>query len=406
MGSCQDPPQTAEDAALLKQLIEQMKKNGNNAAPIPDNRRSVGIFQNKTELPPPPPVYEIRVYDLADLFAIAPSNYAHGWEGQDTTALLGSGSFGPSSNQMASAPIGGGMGGMGGGGMGGGGMGGMFSVDGNVNGAAYRPTPNKLIEVIQETIPGEWKSGKEKITWIGSSLIVSALPETHTSLQRLLDLLQKRWNARVTFQVRLDWIWISQEESMQLEKIKPMDGTKGSFAIDREELDKWIGTLPKNEDRPHTISARLQCYNGQSISWVSGSQKRTVASWARGEKGKLIAEPVAMQTGVACEICPMLAHASSNVTLDVRSRYIWRDDEAEKGAIENRGATETLPRPDEDQITGQSISSTVRIPVGAATVIGGGSNAESNEWQIYLLASTSFASAPESRAETPVQEAK
>ena len=366
--------------------------------------RSVGLGTAARPQPvlPPPPVAELRIYDLADLFAIAPSFQAQGWNGLDSSSLLDAGSDWSQALSAARGPsastggFGGMGGGMGGGGMGG--MGGMFNVQDDLRGdrTSWRPTPTTLISLIEKSIDGRWSTAgsNESISWLGSSLVISTFPETHLKIQKLLDLLQSRWNARVTFKIHLDWVWLDRKEANELQGMPLVVEKLLPNAISKSQVDQWLEELRVINARPKRVHAVLHGHNGQSLAWVSGTQRRTVSNWIRESKGKLSPEVATISSGVACEVIPMLAHASSAVTITIRSRYLSK---APIQPVEQPASDAEMPRPDIDALVGQSINATVRVPVGLATIVGGGTNidSDSDDLELYLIVSPELVSAPE-----------
>ncbi len=389
--------------ALMKELNRRPKSDEDELFDLPDqgSPRSIGLGTAARPQPvaPPAPVAELRIYDLADLFAIAPSFEAQGWNGLDSSSLLDANSdftkaFSAASGPAASTGGFGGMGGMGGGGMGG--MGGMFNVTDEVRSdrSSWRPTPTTLMSLIEKSIDGHWDvaGSNESISWIGSSLVISTFPETHTKIQKLLDLLQSRWNARVTFKVHLDWIWLDRKEAMELQGLPLVVEKSLPNAISKSQVDQWMDELPKVESRPKRVHSIVHGHNGQTLAWVSGSQRRTVSNWIREEKGKLSPEVTTISSGVACEVIPMLSHASNAVTISIRSRYLWREPKPD-GQLDQ---TAEMPRPDTDALAGQTINATVRVPVGLAAVVGGGTSidGQAEGFELYLIVSPELVSAP------------
>ena len=278
-------------------------------------------------------------------------------------------------------------------------MGGMMCVPQTsvkFNNGEWQPTPEKLIDAIESTVDAEWsgKGGKETLCWLGSSLLVTAYPETHAMVKQLLDLLQPRWNARVTLETRIHWLWLSFAEEEKLARLMVASEASLVRSIETESLSKFISVLPKEESRPAAIHARLQSHNGQLVSWVSGEQRRSVVGWNR-EKGKLIPAAAVAHRGVACEIITMLAHASDHATVVLNSRVVKASN---ADAVPETDAE--VPKPSTDPVCGQTVSSTVRIPIGRASVVGGGSTIESGleNWQLSVVVSIDLVS-PRERVE-------
>lgn len=280
-----------------------------------------------------------------------------------------------------------------------GGMGGMMRVpesSSKFSNGEWQPTPEKLIEAIESTVDAEWASqgGKETLCWLGSSLLVTAYPETHAMVKQLLDLLQPRWNARVTLETRIHWLWLNFGEEENLARLMVSSETSPVRSIETASLSKFILALPQEESRPTAMHTRLQSHNGQLVSWVSGEQRRSVVGWNR-EKGKLIPTAAVAHRGVACEIVAMLAHASDHATVVFNSRIVKTCD-----VDETTVSTAEIPKPSTDPVRGQTVSSTVRVPIGRSTVVGGGSSLQVGQenWQLSCVVSIDLVS-PRERVE-------
>jgi hypothetical protein len=176
-------------------------------------------------------------------------------------------------------------------------------------------------------------------------------------------------------------------------------GPKSPVAIDRAEFDGWVNGLESLDTRPLGAHALLHGHNGQTLAWVGGSQHRTIATWLEAGKNKVMPEIVPTHSGLACEVTPMLAHSSNNVTINIRSRYAWEIHENEAAKAQEVRVVETQERlrPDTRPVTGQSICATVRMPVGSAMVVGSGSgtDAKTTGFELVLLVSNEFVAPPE-----------
>ena len=375
---------------LEKSKAAQEKLQNEQQSPTGTANRSVAIGQSVRPIEPPKPILELRVYDLADLFAIAPSHTAHGFVGWDSTPLLD-----PSGANVLTAAATGATGGMGGMGGMGGGMGGMFNVQssaqnnrGSHDYGGWQPTPKSLIEAIQKTVDAKWESsgGEESLHWLGSSLMVNAFPATHAPVKKLLELVQSRWNARSTFEIELHWLWLSYREERELARQMSVSESSSTRSIEADALLDFIDNLDKQEGRPSFLHARLHGHNGQTVPWVSGEQHRSVSSWDR-LKGELVPMTTIAQRGIVCEVTPMLAHATEHATLVYRGRWVEDAPTPAMEKVEPASWLEKAPRPDEDRIVGQSLSTTVRLPIGRAAILGSGSSTDPRyrDWMLVTI---------------------
>jgi hypothetical protein len=394
-----------DSKALLNKILLELEKSkaaqaqmqSEQQSPAGTSNRSVAIGQSVRPIEPPKPILETRVYDLADMFAIAPSHTAHGFVGWDSSPLLD-----PTGANVLTAAATGATGGMGGMGGFGGGMGGMFNVHPSVQNnrsnhdyGGWQPTPKSLIEAIEKTVDAKWESsgGEEGLHWLGSSLIVNAFPATHAPVKNLLDLVQSRWNARSTFEIELHWLWLSFREERDLARRMSASESSTTRSIDTEDLLNFIDNLEKKDGRPSSVHARVHGHNGQTVPWVSGEQHRSVSSWDR-LKGELVPMTTIAQRGIACEVTPMLAHATDHATLIYRGRWV---EDSVPPVIEKADSApwlEKAPRPDADRIVGQSLATTVRLPVGRAAILGSGSSTDPRykDWMLVTIAGAQLVS--------------
>ena len=359
----------------------------------------------------------VRIYDLGDLYAIAPP-----YSAQLSSDLMP----GSRSSLFDTTPLGntsgmgGGMGGMGGG---------MFRVPpsvvttlgaattGQVSGGAgtVKSSQDELMGVIRETISPElWREGGGKITKLGNAFVISADDDAHQQIESLLNLFRARWGTLRTISVRGWWISLAPAELRTLldeptEKVTP-DGPP-VFGVIGEKA--WQDILRIWEqpagNGAHQIryQATLTCYNGQTVNSLSGTQSLAVSTMNAvaidgdtGEKlGQLGYQPqmAVVQEGLAFQITPITNISGKTVLLDVHSRLVLPTGEDESRPADKKRTIEAvLPddvvRPvDRRRLNIHRFSTTSRVPADRPYLVGGMSlpAAETEGLQLYLFVKVS-----------------
>lgn len=389
---------------------------------------------------------EIRIYDLGDLFAIAPP-----YPALQQSDLINGGFPQPMfpnmlSGQQARAQSGfGGMGGFGGGGIGGGGGvggGGFFSVRDRrttldsppenrqslhqlgEGSSAGQSTMDDLINVIQTSISPElWNvEGGGSIAKLGNALVISADGDTHEQIDAMLNLFRKRWGTVRTVSLEAYWLWLSEDE------LAPALVEVPAGPTDSDELktfgqvkgDAWKNLIEARQnvegEEKTGWRAKITCYNGQTVHTVSGTQRLAVVQvqpvLSKGDDGKpegRIAyrpEVNLIQEGAALQVTPITDVSGKTVLLDIHSRVCLPKDvkpaenqqpaPAQQKAVEKMlasgGPAEIVDVIDKSQLAVQRFSTTLRVPVGQPMLVGGmtfSSLPKPGEPNLYLFVKTS-----------------
>jgi len=319
----------SDDVRRLLQLLQDKLGEEQSAPAAPSNSKTteIGALSQQPVVPKEPPLV-VRVYDLSDLFAIAPA-YPAIYQSDFSPAAAAR--FPIVSSQSEGAGFGGG--GLGGG-LGGGG-GGFFNVQdslgdelvgGRGNLGAARVSLNELIDVIIDTIrPNDWQKhgGKATISRLGNSLLISATSETHEQIDNLLKLFRERWGTLRTISVRAYWLWLSDQ---QLDAALVNDGSETPIAYGVVSDPKWVDLQEQlaTDKQNSGYRAAITFYNGQTVHAMSGGQRLLVTgvSPSLGE-GKAIGytpETAVIQTGAALQITGMATRRAEFVVLDLHSR--------------------------------------------------------------------------------------
>ncbi|MBS0202108.1 MAG: hypothetical protein JSS49_04350 [Planctomycetes bacterium] len=349
----------------------------------------------------------VRIYDLGDLFAVAPPYPART---KSDLELSPAQAIFPTAIEETQGKGMGGMGGMGGG---------MFSIPPtgtlSLGAAAARQVSGdmdsietsqaEMIRVIRETIsPDLWSEGG-KITKLGNAFIISADEDTHQQIEALLNLFRSRWGTLRTVSVRAWWISLAPADIQSLLDTPtesavpdgpPVFGVVGDDAW-KQILNIWRQP-PAEEAHRLRYQATLTCYNGQTVSTMSGSQSLAVGAMraiaTRAENGGQLGyqpEVVAIQEGLAFQVTPITNISGKTVLLDIHSRLTLpmvdgKATKAEPNASKITPADVAQPI-SRRRLNIHRLSTTARVPVDRPYLIGGMSlpDAETEGLQLYLF---------------------
>lgn len=340
----------------------------------------------------------VRIYDLSDLYSIAPRYAAY-----EPTDLQAAGRPIFPDVEQASLATGGRFGG---GGMGGAMGGGMFSVPASVgapqgttlhqaSGAmggsvadSSRSSIDSLIDTITATIsPQDWDNvgGPASIKSLGSSLIISAPIDLHDKIAALLDLFRKRWGSLRTVSLQAHWLWLSEDQLAAglADAAPPAEGKPAAYgAVNDAGWKKLREAAAINAKQRRGYHAVLTCYNGQTVNALAGGQQLVVAGMTPvvggggGDKGGESAYHPNVQTiqeGAALQITPIATRTAKYVVADVHSRVNLLFGPADKlGAAKDAGeAAHVAAAIDRPVLQSQRLSTTLRVPADRPTLVGG-----------------------------------
>ncbi len=404
------PGDQGQDVEQLRKQIRQLQEKLLDMEDTAAAGRVTQIGGTRPRLREPELV--VRIYDLGDLFTMAPP-----YDAKFTSDLKAEEQpvFPRPSVERVGGP--GGMGGMGGG---------FFSVpEGRATEGAFLPAPSRgalfqhsdiqlgagrasiddLIETVTRTIsPAIWDDvgGPASISSIGTSLIVSADVETHDQIDALLNLFRERWGTLRTISVRAYWIYLNDAElGALLADAKVAAGEQPAFGlVDPPSWQKKLEELAAADDARATgYRAVLTCYNGQTVYAISGGQRLAVTQIEpvvlKGEKdgpsGPVAYRPElsVIHEGAALQVTPIASNTGKFVVIDVHSRVVEArepaktEEEAPKpaaGGYGGMGGPPMLFQPppanvvaaiDRLNLAVQRFSTTVRLPVDRPMLVGG-----------------------------------
>ena len=370
----------------------------------------------------------VRIYDLGDLFAVAPP-YAAATEG-DLSEMHRT--FFEIQGRSYS----------GGGGVGGGFFNigpaglqqpGMTEHVANQAGSdgQVRTSQDQLIKTIKQTIaPDVWDEagGESTIAKLGNAFIISTDEETHSQIDSLMNLFRERWGTLRTISVRAWWVWLAPNE------IAPVLDSEGEPVIDDGAPafgivpdDAWTDILEiwssEDEARPRGYQATLTCYNGQTVHTISGDQGLAVTDirpvLTRDENnekvGRVAYRPKlsVVHEGLAFQITPMSNVSGKTLLLDLHSRITTPLHQAEmlQEKVERIG-DEPSPEQivkviDDRRLNIHRLSTTVRVPVNRPMLVGGmssGGHQSDSSHNLYLFVKASIQELRNDRDEDVIQE--
>jgi hypothetical protein len=363
------------------------------------------------------PTLIVRVYDLSDLFAIAPAyTAAIGNDlGLAPRALFPESAVAHSGGSTASGT----MGGMGmfaiandpllaqaGGGRGAGGQAASADVA-----AAAKTSIQALINAITSTIdPESWEelSGPGSIARIGTSLIIRNEAGVHDQIDALFTLLRHKWGTLRTVSVTAWWLPVSDG---QLAKLLPGNG-KGKTGVEAIEAygiveeAAWMEFVAAEApaDRKASVADRavITCYNGQTVSTTSGSEEGIVNDiepiLTRGTNdepvGRVAYRPAItpIQEGTSLQITPLVSTSGKFVMLDVHSRVAIREAapaaRRQVARDDDQGPAAIVGALDRPRLVTQRLATTLRAPFDRVMLVGGmtfAAKPQGNDPPLYLF---------------------
>jgi len=290
---------------------------------------------------------------------------------------------------------------------------------------------NPLQEAIQGAVaPNDWidVGGLCSMSYLETSLLVSAPPEVHEQIDAFLTALREHWGTMKTVSVRAHWVWLTEEELTSL-LVGGDDGPGDAEempAFGMVDADAWKALFAKRvdeEDRRGGYHSTITCNNRQTVHTVSGGQRRAVisvdaerrnlkrpdkGSKKKGEKkdksdkqwvssiSRLKPMLATVQEGAALEITPTVSRNGKFVAIDVQTRVIEiRDDESDNNdrAADDNPAQQVVSALDRPRMVNYRFATKLRLPVGRRMLVGGMTyegRPEPGEPGLYLFLKTSL----------------
>jgi hypothetical protein len=345
----------------------------------------------------------LRIYDLSDLFAIAPSYHAEyprefGQQARLVFPIAGDDERLGAAGGMGGRAVGG-MGG--GGGFGGGGFGGgTFQVSDKSTAPDSKVTLRDLITAIKEVVqPDAWKDneGQATITALGNALLISADEDVHLQVRDLLNLFRQRWGTLRTVSVQAWWLWLDDAQLHALladGNATPAGGPKAFGLVSESAWNNLMKELHAAPADPRRLGYRatVTCYNGQVVHVMSDGQRlavtdvRPVVVPAEGGPGgasvALQPEMSVVNEGAVLQVRPIANISGKTVVLDIHSRVNVRHDVQPADQHQTKpsdpaqrtaaGTQIVVPVVDRNlQLLTNRLSTTLRVPIDRQMLVGG-----------------------------------
>jgi hypothetical protein len=315
-----ESPQTRELRAQLESIqlrLDQLRRQDSGSHNVTEIGSSRGRARQEVE-----PQLTVRIYDLGDLYSIAPSYSAH-----EPADLQHVGRAVFPEGELATASATGGPSAVGG-------MGANVSVleryavhtatpvsgwrDGATVSDSARTSVESLVDTITTTIsPDQWDDvgGPASITTLGASLIVSAPLDTHDKIGALLDLFRKRWRSLRTISIEAHWLWLTESE-LASAPLKEQNAVAFGVLSDAA-WKKLRETASADAQRRSAYHAVLTCYNGQTVHALAGGQRVVVAGMT-----PVVGGAECGSASAASSSCPRRGSVSVDTHRDA-DREIW-----------------------------------------------------------------------------------
>jgi hypothetical protein len=417
----------AGDAAALRAQLEKLQKELREIERQDELRGKVteiGASSGRTRDYDEPRLV-VKVYDLSDLFTVAPSYPAY-----EPLELLRGSEPQPVFPHVETKGVDAGGAGFGGGGFGGGG--GFFSVPNSgqrpatvdrefpstlhqasgVSGAAassVRTSMDSLIQTITSTIdPDGWADvgGPSTIAPVGSSLIVTTTSQTHAKLVALIDLFRQRWGSLRTISVHAHWLWLSPSQVEETLSPPAQNAVNKQASLNSLTLDAWKKLLAAAEQNAGRSGyhAIVTCYNGQTVATQAGSQRLAVIGLVPvvtgGENAGVSFTPQlrTIHDGVTLQVTPLATRQGKYVVLDIHSRVnllppaapIAKEEAPQPFAANTNDPRRLVEALERGAVQTQRLETTLRLPVGEPTLIGGmtfaGPDGKSSHLYLFITA--------------------
>lgn len=185
----------------------------------------------------------------------------------------------------------------------------------------------KIITLLKETIaPHTWKSGVAGIRYLSGQLIISATPQRHEEVQKLLGMLRESRALRVSIEARFMTVPTGDLDEKGLGFDLPAADAKDGAPVmlDDHQVNKLIRWSQANVNSTVLTAPRLTLFNGQAGSIVVGQDQTIVAGW--GEKGadgkrKPVNDKV-MTNGISLKVQATASADRKHITMTCQARAV------------------------------------------------------------------------------------
>ncbi len=257
----------------------------------------------------------------------------------------------------------------------GGGRGGQFSVPevashqplylaqfGRRADAGMQHSMDDLIGAIFATVePDSWTTngGGGELRAFGTALVVWQTEPVHQKIRQLLTTLRN--GNRPTLKVDARWLLLNSDDLAQL---APADNN-GTTRVDPQVLDQFTR-------RPTSIRGLTQCFSGQLVYVVSGTQRNVVSGYIPVVGGGDVGyQPIVQKVnfGTLLEIRPMLTPGGLTAVVDLTATLTFRGEQPNLPG--NFAPLAVPPAIDRIAIETQQLATTLRLPTAVPVIVGG-----------------------------------
>jgi hypothetical protein len=236
--------------------------------------------------------------------------------------------------------------------------------------------------------------GPATIKSLGASLVVSAPTNIHQQIAALLDLFRKRWGSLRTVSLEAHWLWLTEDQVAAATAEGKGMNPPAPFGALSEAAWKTLQQQARAEDQKRkNYHAVVTCYNGQTVSTLSGAQRLIVSGLtpvvAGGENDTAAYQPEVkiVQDGAVLQVTPVVTRTAKYVVADVHSRVnLLVAGQPAAPAKDSGLVAQVVAALDRPALQSQRLSTTLRIPVEMPTLVGGITFAgEESEANLYLF---------------------
>ncbi len=245
-------------------------------------------------------------------------------------------------------------------------------------------------DAFNQPAPQKRDGGAGEIQRLGTALIVRQTPAVHRQIDELLQQLRTGSGKRKTVSIDARWLLLTSDD---LERLIPA-AADSIPRVDRE-------VLAELTRRPSTIRGITNCFTGQLVYLVSGTQQNVVTSFVPVVGSIDRQEPAESQVaslkhaaryvftqqasqravgyqpvievpnfGALLEVRPTLIPGDNTATVDLRSTLTAPGKPAEE-LIRPRPEDILTPTVDRFAIDTQKLATTLNVPLGQPVLVGG-----------------------------------
>lgn len=259
------------------------------------------------------------------------------------------------------------------------------------NFAGARITLDDLIEAITGTIaPTQWDGvgGPGSIHRLGDALVIRCTPRIHDQIGNLLNLLRQKKGTLRTFSVEAWWLWMSEAETHAL--LQQGRAELGEFAdvfgvVDFATFREHLGKLSEDEDRQTGYSAKITCHNGQTVHTVAGTQRLVVTQISPVADQEVFTYWPTLslvQEGAALQVRPQATQEGTYAALDIHTRVNLLNDAQPAAAPEIPAGDDkqkadamaavltAVAAIDRPHLQNARLSTSLRMPIGQVMLVG------------------------------------